>query len=175
MSQTELPKSNDSKVLFDLLKNDYEKVKDEFYKIEDKISKHLTFLGILVTISLFILKEALSMNLDLFFLKNIFYVLVGILVLTCLATMCYAVLGFKPVKLNALPYLKLKDYFYSDSTDAFYCGLCDSYIELIQRYMDICKVKSDYILNINRCLLFIIFLLALLLLLFFFYKIYVSN
>ncbi|EOR08653.1 hypothetical protein F896_01179 [Acinetobacter genomosp. 15BJ] len=133
------------KVLFDFYKSEYDALRNEYYKVEDKAAKYLTSLSVLSGILLVLFKEVIN-NFQLNVLSSIQVSILCLLVLSISASWRFIFMVLKPVSVKSFPYSqKGIDYFDSVKLSTFYYSMSIEYVNLIDSYKGAIEKKTEFL------------------------------
>lgn len=147
MAQTKEIDSEKYKLLYEYQKNQFEIAKNHYSKLEDKASKYLTFLGIVITAYTFISKFYIFDYPEIG-TKNFFYYIVLLYVGTTFYTLCdCSGTLFKCLRVEDVSRpsgsQEMIDYIENNERNSVYRGLAQHYKESIESYLIKNKIKSE--------------------------------
>ncbi|MBN6535102.1 hypothetical protein JZM39_04845 [Acinetobacter pittii] len=133
------------KILFDLYKSEYETLRNEYYKSEDKASKYLTSLTVLSGILLVLFKDVIiDFHLNILTFAQI--TLLVFLILSLSASWRFIFMVLKPFELKSFPFTQEGiSYFNSVKPDVFYYSMTIQYVEVIDSYKTAIEFKNSYL------------------------------
>ncbi|RSE33390.1 hypothetical protein EGT62_09200 [Acinetobacter junii] len=133
------------KVLFDFYKGEYDALRNDYYKVEDKAAKYLTSLSVLSGVLLVLFKEVVS-DFQLSILSSIKIVVLCVLVLSLSAAWRFIFMTLKTIQIKTFPYNQEGiDYFNEIDLDTFYYSMSISYVDLIKSYKDAIETKTQFL------------------------------
>lgn len=151
MSETSEPEVDVEKykLLFDYFKNQYEIAMQSYHKLEDKATKYVTLLTILITAYSLIAK---TVFIDSKIMCNWYYIILyGLLIFTLLAIGSAWRFIFNCISLNDVGRMPNKqdtiDWFHDNERAGIYLGLVERYKESITIYENLNKHRTD---NLNK-------------------------
>ncbi|WP_025094569.1 hypothetical protein [Acinetobacter soli] len=137
--------SDKYKVLFDFYKMEYEALRNEYYKVEDKASKYLTSLTVLSGILLVLFKEIIH-DFQCTFLSTIQVLILCMLILSLSASWRFIFMVLRPVEVKSFPYNQEGiDYFDKVELDSFYYSMSINYVDLISSYKAAIENKTNFL------------------------------
>lgn len=138
-------KADHYKVLFDFYKAEYEALRNEFYKVEDKAAKYLTSLSVLSGILLVSFKGVVS-DFQLTILSLTQVSILCVLVLSLSTSWRFIFMVLKPVDLKTFPYTRDGiDYFDKVDLDIFYYSMSIEYVGIISTYKNAIREKTEFL------------------------------
>lgn len=138
-------KADQYKVLFDFYKAEYEALRNEFYKVEDKAAKYLTSLSVLSGILLVSFKGVVG-DFQPSFLSIVQVIVLCVLVVVVSTSWRFIFMVLKPVDLKTFPYTQDGiDYFQKVDLDAFYYSMSIEYVGIISTYKIAISEKTEFL------------------------------
>ncbi len=149
MSQTDEKAKKTSiekyKVLFDFYRSEFDSLRGEYYKVEDKASKYLTSLSVLSGVFLLLFKDVVD-NFIFNFMNSIVLLLIVISAASFAASWRFIFMTMKPVELKSIPFNKQNiDYFDNQELDTFYYSMANQYVEIIESYKLAISHKTSFL------------------------------
>lgn len=136
-------KADQYKVLFDFYKAEYEALRNEFYKVEDKAAKYLTSLSVLSGILLVSFKGVVS-DFQPTFLSLAQVFILCVLIASLSTSWRFIFMVLKPVDLKTFPYTQDGiDYFDKVDLDVFYYSMSIEYVGIISTYKIAISEKTE--------------------------------
>lgn len=138
-------KADHYKVLFDFYKAEYEVLRNEFYKVEDKAAKYLTSLSVLSGILLVSFREVV-VNFHPALLSYVQVFVLCVLVLAISTSWRFIFMVLKPLDIEAIPYGKDGIKYFTDvDLDVFYYSMTNQYADTISSHKRAIKIKSEHL------------------------------
>lgn len=138
-------KADQYKVLFDFYRAEYEVLRNEYYKVEDKAAKYLTSLSVLSGILLVSFREVV-IDFQPALLSIIQVLVLCILVLTISTSWRFIFMVLKPLDIKVIPYNQDGiEYFTSVDLDVFYYSMTIQYIDTISSHKIGIKSKTEFL------------------------------
>lgn len=133
------------KVLFDFYKSEYDSLRNEYYKVEDKASKYLTFLSVLSGAFLLLFKDSIE-RVELNPLNILMLFLLTLLVITLSTSWRFIFMSIATIELKNIPFNNENiEYFDKNYLDVFYYSMAKQYVEVIDSYKSAIKIKTDFL------------------------------
>jgi hypothetical protein len=133
------------KVLFDFYKGEYDALRNDYYKVEDKAAKYFTSLSVLSGILLVLFKEVVS-GFQLSILSSIKIIVLSVLVLSLSAAWRFIFMALKTIQIKTFPYNQAGiNYFNENDLDIFYYSMSINYVDLIKSYKEAIESKTQFL------------------------------
>lgn len=135
------------KVLFDFYRSEFDSLRGEYYKVEDKASKYLTSLSILSGVFLFLFKDAVD-NFEFNLMNFIILILIILASASLAASWRFIFMTMQPVRLKSIPFdMQNIEYFNKHELDIFYYSMANQYVEIIESYKSAICYKTSFLTN----------------------------
>ncbi len=133
------------KVLFDFYKSEFDSLRGEYYKVEDKASKYLTSLSILSGVLVLLFKDIVE-NFEFNLINSTILILITLASASFAASWRFIFMTMQPIKLKSIPFnLQNIDYFNKNDLDVFYYSMANQYMEIIESYKSAISYKTSFL------------------------------